>query len=139
MKLLALLLTLIFLGTAAFTLGRNRAIRPADSIRYNPEDCKVEDGAVKPGDKGLKFQLKITGSDCDGYTILASNPTSGKKWNCTADFKFRGFDKDDKFIEIPKKISGTVREDQTSEYSFAGEAGLGGKRLSILWFDVTCE
>ena len=145
MKKLALFLVLIFLSSAAaFALGRNRAIRPENYIRYNPYSAP-QDKREKT-EKEVQYILEITGGDEDGYDIDAVNPT-GKLWNCTAQFKLTGIDKEDekkakeenrdpKSIEIPKVRKLTVSGTGTGRFQADGEAGLPGKKLKILSFEI---
>jgi hypothetical protein len=105
MKKLTLFLILIFLSsTAAFTSGRNRAIRPAD----------------KP-----QFKCIITGSDKDGFDIEVAYP-EGEPKQCKATCEVTKFDN----TKYSKEYEAKVHTTGSGWAWFGGEAGLKPAPLS---------
>ncbi|HVF30273.1 MAG TPA: hypothetical protein VNA22_04850 [Pyrinomonadaceae bacterium] len=139
MKTLALFLMTGFLtATSVITFGETRATVTEDAATF-VSGCDGPKQEEKSN--GVQVRLEICGNDLDGYDIDASNPSTGKKFDCKYNFTLTGTKREGSgSVSISREKTITVSSTATGWFNAHGESGIKeGKDFKISSFSVSCS
>lgn len=135
-----LLMTVLFTAAAVFSFGESRAVVSQDSV-IAPYLSGCDGPKREETSNGVQVRLEICGSDHDGYDIDASNPSTGKKFDCRYSFTLTGTKRDGSdSVSISRDKTITVSSTATGWFNAYGESGIkDGKNFKISSFSVSCS
>lgn len=132
------LMTFFLTATSVITFGETPMPTTEDAVTYlsGCDGPKREETS-----NGVQVRLEICGSDRDGYDIDASNPSTGKKFDCRYSFTLTGTKRDGgDSVSISRDKTITVSSTATGWFNAYGESGIReGKDFKISSFSVSCS